>query len=68
MCRKLQCDHCKKWTWAGCGQHIQGIFKTIPVQERCLCGFTAEEQAKIAKDPASYAHVMPKGAGTCSLA
>jgi hypothetical protein len=37
MCRKVECQNCKKPTWAGCGQHIEQALKDVPVNERCKC-------------------------------
>jgi hypothetical protein len=37
MCRKVVCDKCKKWTWTGCGQHIQQALMNIPQDQICKC-------------------------------
>ncbi len=37
MCYKTQCSKCRKWTWAGCGQHAQSVMATIPVDQQCSC-------------------------------
>jgi hypothetical protein len=31
MCRKVKCTNCNKWTWAGCGQHIESALAGVPV-------------------------------------
>ena len=31
MCRRVECNTCKKWTWAGCGMHIKQALAGIPV-------------------------------------
>jgi hypothetical protein len=31
------CKKCQKWTWAGCGNHIESTLKGIPKEERCSC-------------------------------
>jgi hypothetical protein len=31
MCRKVKCTNCQKWTWAGCGQHIESCLAGVPV-------------------------------------
>lgn len=35
MCHKTKCETCKKWTWAGCGNHIQSALAGVPQQDRC---------------------------------
>jgi hypothetical protein len=37
MCHKVKCTECNKWTWAGCGQHIEEALKGIPKKNRCKC-------------------------------
>lgn len=37
MCHKTICNQCKKWTWAGCGRHIEKVLSGIPILDRCLC-------------------------------
>ncbi len=37
MCQKVKCGTCKKWTWAGCGKHIEQALKDVPVEQRCKC-------------------------------
>lgn len=32
MCRKVKCVTCGKWTWAGCGQHIEQCLAGVPVR------------------------------------
>jgi hypothetical protein len=35
MCRPTACRTCGKTTWAGCGQHVDEVMRTVPVGERC---------------------------------
>lgn len=35
MCRAVTCPTCKKTTWAGCGQHIAAVKKTVPAANWC---------------------------------
>ena len=51
MCMKTTCNHCQKSAWAGCGLHLTGIFRSIPVEERCFCGYTTEELEKEKQTP-----------------
>lgn len=37
MCYKLKCDKCHKWTWGGCGKHIDQALKGIPEKDICKC-------------------------------
>ena len=37
MCFKIKCKKCGKFTWAGCGEHIEQVLKDIPEEERCHC-------------------------------
>lgn len=30
MCRKVQCQTCKKPTWAGCGLHVETALAGVP--------------------------------------
>lgn len=35
MCRAVTCRVCDKTTWAGCGQHIQDVRRTVPASDWC---------------------------------
>lgn len=35
MCRAVVCRTCKKTTWAGCGQHIEAVKRTVPKGQWC---------------------------------
>ena len=35
MCRAATCRTCGKTTWAGCGQHVQAVRKTVPASQWC---------------------------------
>ena len=37
MCRKIQCDKCKKPTYAGCGAHVESVLRDVPMALRCRC-------------------------------
>lgn len=37
MCYKVLCKDCNRWTWAGCGQHVQQVMVNIPLDQRCIC-------------------------------
>jgi hypothetical protein len=40
MCRAVTCKTCGKTTWAGCGQHVESVRKTVPASQWCS-GHTA---------------------------
>lgn len=35
MCRAATCTTCGKTTWAGCGQHVQSVKKSVPASQWC---------------------------------
>ena len=35
MCHKTKCGKCGKWSWWGCGYHIDGALAGVPMEERC---------------------------------
>ena len=35
MCRPVACKQCGKTTWAGCGQHIADVKRTVPAAQWC---------------------------------
>lgn len=37
MCFKVNCDKCKKYTWAGCGRHIESVKAGVPAGQWCEC-------------------------------
>jgi hypothetical protein len=37
MCQRVQCDHCGKPTYAGCGRHIEQVLGDVPEEKRCKC-------------------------------
>ncbi|CAI6095665.1 unnamed protein product [Clonostachys chloroleuca] len=55
MCKKANCDTCKKATWWGCGSHVPMVMDTIPEEERCTCEPKVEKGGKeyppMAKSP-----------------
>eukprot|EP00050_Salpingoeca_kvevrii_P012996 m.26282 g.26282 ORF g.26282 m.26282 type:complete len:58 (+) comp4563_c0_seq2:560-733(+) len=56
MCRKVKCNGCSKWTWAGCGQHIDSAMSGVDKDERC----PGWEKGVCTVDPS-------KGKDTCAL-
>jgi len=37
MCFKVVCSKCNKFTWSGCGMHIEEALKDVPKSNRCNC-------------------------------
>jgi hypothetical protein len=35
MCRAVKCKQCGKTTWAGCGQHIEEVRRSVPAADWC---------------------------------
>lgn len=35
MCSPVTCRECGKTTWAGCGQHVDQVMKSVPASQRC---------------------------------
>lgn len=51
MCRAVACRTCGKTTWAGCGQHVAQVKRSVPRAEWCDRSHSAAEvaEAKAAK-------------------
>ena len=37
MCYPQKCPHCGKTGWAGCGQHVADVMRSVPAAQRCTC-------------------------------
>lgn len=35
MCRAAKCRTCGKTTWAGCGEHVQAVKKSVSAAQWC---------------------------------
>lgn len=35
MCRATTCTVCTKTTWAGCGQHVDVVRRSVPAAQWC---------------------------------
>jgi hypothetical protein len=35
MCRAITCKQCGKTTWAGCGQHVDAVKRSVPAGRWC---------------------------------
>ncbi len=45
MCRAVQCRACGKTTWAGCGNHVDMVRRTVPAGQWCGGKHSSEEMA-----------------------
>ena len=45
MCQRVECGHCKKPSFAGCGMHVEQVLGNVPHEERCKCRETSKKQA-----------------------
>lgn len=37
MCYPEKCPRCGKTGWAGCGEHVDDVMRSIPPAQRCTC-------------------------------
>jgi hypothetical protein len=37
MCYPEKCPKCGKTGWAGCGQHVNDVMRSVPEVQRCTC-------------------------------
>ena len=37
MCSPVKCKNCGRVTWSGCGDHVDQVMATVPVDQRCVC-------------------------------
>ncbi|MFV0253182.1 MAG: hypothetical protein ACK5H2_07565 [Beutenbergiaceae bacterium] len=44
MCRAVTCSQCGKMTWAGCGQHVDDLKRSVPASQ--WCGHQADAAPK----------------------
>jgi hypothetical protein len=44
VCYPVKCSVCGKTTWAGCGQHVEAVKRTVPASQWCP-GHQGEESS-----------------------
>ncbi len=54
MCYPEKCPKCGKTGWAGCGQHVDDVMRSVPVSQRCTCGVAAAPKSSRAARRAAY--------------
>lgn len=37
MCSRVTCGSCKKYTWSGCGQHVEEALYGLSDSQICKC-------------------------------
>ncbi|MFE9094368.1 hypothetical protein [Streptomyces sp. NPDC007264] len=37
MCQRTVCRTCGKYTYSGCGQHVDQVLAGVPASQRCQC-------------------------------
>ena len=37
MCKRIRCSRCNKYTWTGCGRHIESVLSGVKPEYRCCC-------------------------------
>ncbi len=45
MCYPEKCPSCGKTGWAGCGQHVEDVMRSVPASQRCTCNRDAAPRA-----------------------
>jgi hypothetical protein len=38
MCQRTVCSRCNKFTYSGCGNHVEQVLAGVPTSQRCTCG------------------------------
>ncbi|WP_030543322.1 hypothetical protein [Streptomyces albus] len=46
MCQRVTCRTCGKFTYSGCGNHVDQVLAGVPAAKRCDCDSAAGRQAK----------------------
>ncbi|KAI8579392.1 hypothetical protein K450DRAFT_241914 [Umbelopsis ramanniana AG] len=46
MCMRVTCKDCNKYTWAGCGRHIDQALAGLSKDQICTCKEKAQQKPK----------------------
>ncbi len=46
MCYPVTCSSCGKTSWGGCGQHVDGVMRSVDPSDRCACRPAPELQPR----------------------
>lgn len=55
MCRAVTCKACGRTTWAGCGQHVAQVKRSVPAGQWCTC---TPEQKREASGKGFFARLL----------
>ncbi len=59
MCSAVTCKVCGKTTWAGCGNHVDTVKRSVPTSNWCNGQHTqAERDAAKASKPSPFARLF----------
>ena len=47
MCRAVTCKTCGKTTWAGCGNHVAQVKRSVPASQWCPGNHPKEERGGV---------------------
>lgn len=53
MCFQVECSSCRRPSWAGCGNHIDGCLRDVKMEERCACKARTTAEHRSAKSTGS---------------
>ncbi len=59
MCRPAQCSKCGRTTWAGCGQHVDQVRRSVPAGQWCTCRAGASSGSAGARSASKSATAGP---------
>lgn len=58
MCRAITCTTCGKTTWAGCGQHVDAVKRTVPASQWCNGHESSSDRDATAERPGLLARLL----------
>lgn len=58
MCSPVKCRVCGKTTWAGCGQHIDQVRRSVPPSQWCDGKHTAAEIAEASHSSGMFSRIF----------
>lgn len=44
MCQRVVCPTCNKYTYSGCGNHVDQVLSGVPASRRCSCEKNAPQR------------------------
>ncbi|MFI1092373.1 hypothetical protein [Streptomyces sp. NPDC020917] len=49
MCQRATCRKCHKFTYRGCGMHVDQVLAGVPASQRCTCTQEARSAGRLWK-------------------